>query len=78
MTPWAVAHQVRLSIELSRQEYWSGLPFPPPGEEIPPGDLPEPGAKPMSPQRLLNWKADALPLSHLRIHYWKRNVYLEN
>ena len=34
--PWPVAHQVPLSLEFSRQEYWSGLPFPPPG------DLPEP------------------------------------
>ena len=31
-TPWTVAHQVPLSMEFSRQEYWSGLPFPPPGD----------------------------------------------
>ena len=31
VTPWAVAHQVPLSMGFSRQEYWSGLPFPPPG-----------------------------------------------
>ena len=36
-----VAHQ-SLSIEFSMQEYWSGLPYPPPG------DLPDPGIKPMS------------------------------
>ena len=42
VTPWTVAHQVPLSVEFSRQEYWSGLPFPPPG------DLPDPGIKPMS------------------------------
>ena len=35
--PWAVAHQVPLSMGFPRQEYWSGLPFPPPG------DLPNPG-----------------------------------
>ena len=35
--PWAVAHQVPLSREFSRQEYWSGVPFPTPG------DLPNPG-----------------------------------
>ena len=40
--PWPVAHQVPLSLEFSRQEYWSGLPFPPPG------DLPEPGIQPTS------------------------------
>ena len=39
---WSVAHQVPLSIGFSRQEYWSGLPCPPPG------DLPNPGIKPMS------------------------------
>ena len=38
-----VAHQVPLSMEFSRQEYWSGLQFPPPG------DLPYPGIKLMSP-----------------------------
>ena len=37
-----VAHQSPLSMEFSRQEYWSGLPFPLPG------DLPEPGIEPMS------------------------------
>ena len=31
-TPWTAAHQVPLSMEFSRQEYWSGLPFPPPGD----------------------------------------------
>ena len=42
-TPWTVACQASLSIEFSRQEYWSGLPF------LPPGDLPDPGIKPMFP-----------------------------
>ena len=36
-TLWTVAHQVALSMEFSRQEYWNGLPCPPPG------DLPNPG-----------------------------------
>ena len=31
-TPWTVAHQAPLSMDFSRQEYWSGLPFPPPGD----------------------------------------------
>ena len=43
VTPWAVVHQAPLSMEFSRQEYWSGLPCPPPG------DLPNPGVKPKSP-----------------------------
>ena len=42
VTLWAVAHQVPLSMGFSRQEYWSGLSFPPPG------DLPDPGIEPMS------------------------------
>ena len=43
MTPWTVAHQAPLSMGFSRQEYWSGLPFPPPG------DLPDLGVEPTSP-----------------------------
>ena len=43
VTPWTVAHQAPLSMGFSRQEYWSGLPFPPPG------DLPNPGMEPESP-----------------------------
>ena len=42
-TPWTVARQASLCMEFSRQEYWSGLPFPSPG------DLPNPGAEPGSP-----------------------------
>ena len=42
-TPWTVAHQAPLSMGFPRQEYWSGLPFPSPG------DLPDPGIKARSP-----------------------------
>ena len=42
-TSWTVAHQAPPSMGFSRQEYWSGLPCPPPG------DLPDPGIKPVSP-----------------------------
>ena len=42
-TPWIVDCHAPLSLGFSRQEYWSGLPFPSPG------DLPEPGIKPGSP-----------------------------
>ena len=41
--PWTVAHQATLSMGFSRQEYWSGLPVPSPG------DLPDPGIKSRSP-----------------------------
>ena len=61
MTPWSVAHQVPLSMGSPRPEYWSGVPFPSPG------DLPDPGVEPMSPAS----QADALlpeppgqPVSH--------------
>ena len=57
VTPWTVAHQAPLFKEFSRQEYWSGLPYPFPG------DLPNPGIEPVSlvaPAVL----ADSLPLSH--------------
>ena len=42
-TSQTVAHQTPLSIGFSSQEYWSGLPF------LPPGNLPDPGIKPVSP-----------------------------
>ena len=41
-TPWTAAHQAPLSMEFSRQEYWSGLPF------LLAGDLPDPGIQPIS------------------------------
>ena len=42
MSTWTVAHQTPLSMEFPRQEYWSGLPCPPPG------DFPNPGMEPAS------------------------------
>ena len=50
-TPWTVAYQGPLSMGFSRQEYWSGLPFPSPG------DVPKPGIEPGSPAL----QVDALP-----------------
>ena len=49
-TPWTVAYQAPHSMGFSRQEYWSGLPFPSPG------DFPDPGIEPGSPA----FQADAL------------------
>ena len=49
-TPWTVARQAPLSMGFSRQEYWSGLPFPSRG------DIPDPGIEPGSPV----FQADAL------------------
>ena len=51
VTPWTIAYQAPPSMEFSRQEYWSGLPFPSPE------DLPNPGIEPGSPAL----QADALP-----------------
>ena len=51
VTPWTVAHEASLSMEFSRQEYWSGLPFPSPG------DLPDPGIE----HRSLALQTDSLP-----------------
>ena len=51
VTPWTVACQAPLSTGFSRQEYWSGLPFPSPG------DLPDPGIEIRSP----SLQADSLP-----------------
>ena len=51
MSPWTVARQAPLSMEFSRLEYWSGSPFPSPG------DLPNPGIEPRSPAL----QADSLP-----------------
>ena len=50
VSPWTVAYQDSPSMGFSRQEYWSGLPFPSPG------DLPDPGIEPGSPAL----EADAL------------------
>ena len=51
--PWTVACQAPLSVEFCRQKYYSGLPFPSPG------DLPHPGIEPAPPA----WQVDSLPLS---------------
>ena len=48
VTPWAVAHQSPLSIRFPKQEYWNGLPFPPPGDRL------DSAIKPRSPVSLLH------------------------
>ena len=60
VTSWTVARQAPLSMGFSRQEYWNGLPFPPPG------DLPDPGMEPGSPAL----QEDFL-LTELRGEPWK-------
>ena len=61
VTPWTSVNQAPLSMGFSRQEYWSGLPFPPSG------DLPNTGIKPTSLSHL-HWQVDFLPLCHLIIN----------
>ena len=56
-TLWTIAHQAHLSMGFSRQEYWSGLPRPSPG------DLPNPGMELTSPEAPA-LQADSLLLSH--------------
>ena len=75
-TPWTVAHQAPLSMEFSRQEYWSGQSFPFPG------DLPDPGFEPRSPAL----QADSLPseppgkpwltlaMENIRLRRWETGV----
>ena len=55
---WTTAQQAPLSMGFSRQEYWIGLPFPPPG------DPPDSGLNPHL-LHLLHWQLDSLPLEHL-------------
>ena len=52
--PWTVARQTPLPMDFSKQEYWSGWPFPSPG------DLSDPGIEPASPVL----QADSLPLNY--------------
>ena len=54
VTPWTIAHQAPLSMGFSREEYWSGVPCPPPR------DLPDPGME-EGPWLLLHWQAGCLP-----------------
>ena len=64
--PWTIACQAPMSMGFSRQECWSGLPFPPPG------DLPAPGIEPTSPAL----QEDSLLLSHQESPYIKTSCDL--
>ena len=57
--PWTIAHHAPLFMGSSGQEHWSGLPFPPPG------DLSDPGIKPLSLGQILHWQLNFLPLCHV-------------
>ena len=76
-TPWTVALQAPLSLGFSRQEYWSGLPFPPPGDPSDPGIEPASLKSPASAGRFFitnaTWEALRLSrhLSYLRLSFKK-------
>ena len=59
-TPWTVAHQAALSVGFLQQEFWSGLPFPPPE------DLPTQGSSPS----LLPWQGDSSLLTTWEAGWW--------
>ena len=63
MTSWTGACHAPLSMGFSRQEYWSGLSFPSPG------DLPDPGIEPHL-LCLLHWQVDSLPLAIWEACFW--------
>ena len=63
-TPWTIVYQASPSMGFSRQEYWSGLPFPSPG------DLPDSGIEPGSPAL----QADALPSESPGKQYYIRDI----
>ena len=73
---WTVAHQAPLSMGFSRQEYWRGLPCPPPG------DLPNPGIEPTSPALLggfyitsTTWEAPICVHIHTYIYIYIYEIY---
>ena len=72
LTLWTIAHRAPPSAEFSRQEYWSELLFPPPG------DPPNPGIEPW------RWQADSWPLHHLGspnhmyMYYLKTHTYTKH
>ena len=75
VTPRTVARQAPLCMKFSRREYWSGLPFPSPG------DLPNPGIEPRSP----TLQADALPsepsgnpITHTPSNEWTMTVAISH
>ena len=76
---WTVACQASLSMEFSRQEYWSGLPFPPPRDLFNPGDEPTSSASSALAGRFFTAEPPGKPkmLKHPKIQkiYIKHNEY---
>ena len=73
VTPWTTAHQAPLSMGFPRQEYWSGLPFPSPG------DLPNPGIEPSSPALaggFLTTEPSGKPYVYMCIHIYTHILHI--
>ena len=71
VTPWTVACQAPLSMGFPRQEYWSGVPFPSPG------DLPKPGIEPVSPALAGGFYATeppGKPLVLYKLYLWFNSI----
>ena len=64
VTPWFIAHQAPLPMGFPREEYWSGLPFPSPG------DLPSPGIEPASPELASGFFTTEPPGKPIYIHMY--------
>ena len=69
VTPWTIARQAPLSMGFSRQKYWSGLPFPSPG------DLPDPGIKHASPPLIGGFFTTEPPGKPRGILKWSANLH---
>ena len=69
-TPWTVAHQAPPSVGFSRQEYWSGLPFPSLG------DLPNPEIEPESPALQTDALPSEPPGNTLKLRHFIKEFYL--
>ena len=73
-TPWTIAHQTPVSVEFSKKEYWSGLPFPSPEHLPDPGIEPEPPKSPALAGRFFTtsttWEAHFFTFASTQISLW--------
>ena len=69
VTPCTVGHQAPLSVEFSRQEYWSGLPFSPPGDLLNPGIKPTSSTSPELQADSLHTERPGKPSAYMLLNY---------
>ena len=81
VTPWTVARQAPLSMEFSKQEYWRGLPFAPPGDHNDPGIKPSSSASPSLADRFFinctNWEVPLNLLQILGLHKFSTHFFMD-